>query len=94
MYRNDALRVVTPKRRAAWASGSGGRHDYAFFNGKRMEIQADGIELTMRPPRRPTVAAPYIQDPGVLVEPGKQVPGRVLRRAPGADRSTSPSAHP
>lgn len=45
MYRNGALRVVTPKGRAAWASGSGGKHDYAYFNGKRMEILADGIDL-------------------------------------------------
>ena len=45
MYRNGALRVVTPKGRTVWASGSGGDHDYAYFNGKRMEILADGIDL-------------------------------------------------
>lgn len=45
MYRNGALRVVTPGGRTVWASGSGGDHDYAYFNGKGMQIFADGIDM-------------------------------------------------
>lgn len=44
MYRNGALRVLTPTGRTAWTSGSGGHHDYAYLNGGRMEIVADGID--------------------------------------------------
>ena len=45
MYRNGALRVVTPRGRTVWASGSGGNHDYAYFNSKHMTIMADGIDM-------------------------------------------------
>lgn len=45
MYRNGALRVVTPSGRTVWASGSGGNHDYAYFNSKHMTIMADGIDM-------------------------------------------------
>jgi hypothetical protein len=45
MYRNGALRVVTPSGRTVWASGSGGDHDHAFLNGRSMTILADGIDM-------------------------------------------------
>lgn len=44
MRSDGLLRVVTPKGRTVWSSHSGG-HDYAWLNGKRMMINADGIDL-------------------------------------------------
>ena len=49
MFRNGALRVLTPKGRVVWGSGSGG-HDYAWLNAKYMWVQADGIDLVWSAP--------------------------------------------
>lgn len=45
MYRNGALRVLTPRGRTAWTSGSRGNHRYVVFNGKHMEIEDASLDL-------------------------------------------------
>jgi hypothetical protein len=45
MYRSGALRVVTPRGRVVWGSGTAGHHDAVVFNSKQMWIEDGELDL-------------------------------------------------